>query len=297
MSEPDPRLIQLVQLALQEDIGSGDLTSLACLDRRRVRARIRAKSSGVLSGTVPTKLSFELLDPATRVQSIVADGRSFKAGDVVFHIEGNDQPILTAERTALNFLAHLSGIATVTRRFVDAIQQSGPSHSCRMLDTRKTTPGLRMLEKAAVKHGGGCNHRIGLYDMVLIKDNHIAAAGSITSAVEKVRDYLAHSKFDTSDTDAAKPIEIEVEVTNEDELREAVDLGIERLLLDNQSLESLTRLVETARELRGDLKLEASGNVSLENVAAVALTGVDFISAGALTHSAPASDFSLELLR
>jgi nicotinate-nucleotide pyrophosphorylase (carboxylating) len=198
---------------------------------------------------------------------------------------------MTSERAALNFLGHLSGIATLTGRFVEKMEGT----NCRLLDTRKTTAGQRLLEKRAVVHGGGTNHRIGLYDMVLIKDNHIAAAGSITEAVRLTREYLG-SVDCRQQFGAVAQIEVEVEVTCEAELVEAIESGVDRLLLDNQTVESLSHLVAKARALNPQIKLEASGNVTLDNVAAIAATGVDFISSGAITHSAPDADFSLRVM-
>jgi nicotinate-nucleotide pyrophosphorylase (carboxylating) len=191
----------------------------------------------------------------------------------------------------LNFLAHLSGIATYTAQFVEKVRGT----NCRILDTRKTTPGWRLLEKMAVLHGGGHNHRFGLYDLILIKDNHIASAGSVKEAVRRTREYLNTPDFRLQFEMKAEDVEMEVEVTNELQVREAIEAGVKRLLLDNQSIESLQRLVTLARKLNPDVRLEASGNVTLENVAKIAATGVDYISIGALTHSAPACDFSLRV--
>ena len=280
--------------ALREDVGCGDLTSLACFQPEMIKARIVAKSDGVLSGLEPMQLAFEIVDSANQIRVLSGDGDPFRAGDRIVEIEGLNQTILTAERTALNFLAHLSGVATLTNRFVRAVAEVD-SH-CRILDTRKTTPGWRYLEKQAVIHGGGMNHRLGLYDMMLIKDNHIAAAGSIALAVKQAREYLATRDFRLQFGNTGESIEIEVEVTTEAEITEAIEAGITRLLLDNQSPEALTRLVRLARELNPKVRLEASGNVTLDNVAEIAACGVDFISAGALTHSAPACDFSLKVL-
>jgi nicotinate-nucleotide pyrophosphorylase (carboxylating) len=280
---------RLVKAGLDEDIRKGDLTSLACLEPGPIKATIKAKSSGMLSGVQPALIAFDIVDSANIVRPIKKDSEPFAPGETIFEIEGFNQTVMTTERTALNFLAHLSGIATYTNEFVRRIEGT----SCRILDTRKTTPGWRYLEKAAVAHGGGHNHRFGLYDMVLIKDNHIAAAGSIRKAVEKTRAFLDTPEFRLQFETRADQIEIEVEVTSEAQVREAINAGIERLLLDNQSLESLRQLVSVAREMNSSTKLEASGNVTLETVAEIAATGVDFISIGAITHSARASDFSL----
>jgi nicotinate-nucleotide pyrophosphorylase (carboxylating) len=280
--------VRLVKAALQEDIGPGDLTSLACLDLEPMKATILAKSDGVLSGAVPAKMAFQTVDAATIVRPVLKDGDRFKRGDVVTELEGFNQTILTAERTALNILAHLSGIATLTAKFVE---KSGGA--ARILDTRKTTPGWRSLEKLAVVHGGGENHRMGLYDMILIKDNHITAAGSVAEAVKKAREYTASLECCQQFNLRPGQVEIEVEITGEAQLLEAIEAGANRLLLDNQAVDSLRTLVARARATNPQVKLEASGNVTLETVAAIAQTGVDFISIGALTHSAPACDFSL----
>lgn len=281
----------LVEAALKEDIGPGDLTSLACLEPNGFLATISAKSEGVLSGVKPALLAFDIVDSANIVRPLKQDGDRFVKGDIIFEIEGFNQTVLTSERTALNFLARLSGVATFTSRFVEKIKHT----DCKILDTRKTTPGWRILEKEAVAHGGGVNHRIGLYDMVLIKDNHIASAGSITKAVEQCHEYMDTPDFRIQFKVPKDEIEIEVEVTNPEQLQEAIAVGIKRLLLDNQSPAQLTELVKLARGIDPNVKLEASGNVNLETVATVAETGVDFISIGALTHSAVASDFSLNI--
>jgi len=286
------QMLDLVRAALAEDIGPGDVTSMACLEPNRIKAEIVAKSDGVLSGVEVVTLAFRAVDSATKITFLKKDGDHFGCRDRIATIDGFNQTILTAERTALNFLAHLSGIATLTGRFVEKLKD----FDCRILDTRKTTPGFRLLEKKAVVDGGGSNHRIGLYDMLLIKDNHIAAAGSITDAIRLACEYLDTPESRQQFGKWPDDIEIEVEVTTEEQLTEAVKAGVNRLLLDNQATDSLTSLVRVARELNPDVKLEASGNVTLDTVAEIAATGVDFISAGAITHSAPNSDFSLRLV-
>ena len=293
MEKLEKSVISLVKAALKEDIGSGDLTSLACLEPNPIKAIIVAKSEGVLSGLKPALLVFKMVDSAIVIRSLLKDGDRFGAGDTVIEIEGFNQTILAAERTALNFLAHLSGMATLTAKFVDKVKNT----RCRILDTRKTTPGWRLLEKKAVVQGGGGNHRFGLYDMILIKDNHLAASGSVKEAVKKAHAYLHSDDLGSQfGLKAGDDVEIEVEVTSDQQLTEAIEAGASRLLLDNQSPDSLQQLVTSARRLNPEVKLEASGNVSLDNVAAIAATGVDFISIGALTHSAPASDFSLRVI-
>ncbi len=291
MDKLEHALVRLVKAALEEDVGAGDITSLACLEPNPITARIVAKSAGVLSGMRAVEAVFKTVDAAVELNMLKQDGDSFQPGDTIVTIKGYNHPVLVAERTALNFLAHLSGVASLTARFVEKIT----GHPCKILDTRKTTPGWRLLEKEAVVHGGGANHRLGLYDMVLIKDNHIATVGSVGEAVRRAREYLRSEDFRRQFGVSPETVEIEVEVTNREELTEAIQAGASRLLLDNQTPESLRELVTLARKLRKEVLLEASGNVSLENVAEIAATGVDFISIGALTHSAPASDFSLRV--
>ncbi len=284
-----------VKRALAEDIGPGDITTLACLEPLPLKGKIIAKSDGILSGIEPFMLALEIVDSANMAAFLKKNGDTIKCGDDIAIIEGFNQTILTSERVALNFLSHLSGVATLTNKLVKAVEEAGYAN-CKIVDTRKTIPGLRRLQKAAVQHGGGGNHRMGLYDMVLIKDNHVAAAGSIKRAVEIMREYLKspefHLQFDMKEVD----VQIECEVTSDEQLKEAIECGIRRLLLDNQSLESLKKLVQTAHKLNPEVKLEASGGVTLDSVANIAATGVDFISVGALTHSVTAVDFSLEVM-
>ena len=292
MDSIHPSIVSLVRAALEEDVGKGDVTSLACLEPETIKARITAKSDGVLSGLIPAQIAFEMVDSANQVEPVLSDGDRFSKGETILEIEGLNRTVLTAERTAINFMAHLSGVATYTSDFVSLVAGT----ECRLLDTRKTTPGFRVLEKQAVVHGGGYNHRMGLYDMILIKDNHIAAAGSITAAIDRARDYLASGDFRFQFDCDPKTIAMEVEVTSPEELTEAIKAGAKRLLLDNQTPEALTELVKLARKLNSHVELEASGNVTMDNVATVAATGVDLISIGALTHSARASDFSMRVV-
>ena len=269
----------LIRAALDEDVGAGDWTTLWTVPAdRRATARIVAKETGVLAGMEVAVAVFAAVDPELRVSPDLADGDAVRPGDRVLHAEGAARSILTAERVALNFLQRLSGVATVTRRYVDAVAGTG----ARILDTRKTTPGLRLLEKAAVLAGGGVNHRVGLHDMVLIKENHIAVAGGIAAAVLAVRERNR----------AGLPVE--VETTNRAEIGEALSAGVDRILFDNMTLADLRAAVEQVRasgEPRPET--EASGGVRLDTVRAIAETGVDFVSVGALTHSAPALDLSL----
>ncbi len=270
----------LVRMALAEDLGErGDVTSIATLAAgTRARAQIVAKAAGVLAGMQVVADVFSELDAEIRLRIRAVDGEKVEAGDMLCELEGRAVALLAAERTALNFLQHLSGIATLTRRFVDAVAGTGVT----ILDTRKTTPGWRMLEKYAVRMGGGSNHRSGLYDVLLIKENHIAAAGGITAALMRIRACAA-----------ARGLPVIVEVERLNQLEEALRLAPQHILLDNMSLTQLRQAVALAA---GRVPLEASGNMTLERVPEVAATGVDFISVGALTHSAPALDCSMKML-
>lgn len=273
----DEKISAIVQRALAEDIGSGDVTSQWILPpEMRVCGRFLAKAQGVLAGLEVVCQVFQQVDERIVFRACMKDGDTISEGDVVATVEGPAAGILTAERTALNFLQRMSGIATLTRRYVEAVAGT----QAIILDTRKTAPGLRLLDKWAVRLGGGQNHRLGLYDMVLIKDNHIAVAGGITQAVERIRQRNQQG------------LAIEVEVKSLVELEEALALGVDRIMLDNMSLEEMRWAVEVTA---GRVPLEASGNVTLENVAAIAVTGVDYISVGALTHSVKALDISLEV--
>ena len=266
---------QCIQRALEEDIGSGDATTDSVVPAgATLRGRIVAKQDGVVAGLTVANEVFSALNPRITFDATVEDGARVTKGVVLAELSGDARALLTGERTALNFLGRMSGIATLTRQFADAVSGT----NARILDTRKTAPGLRTLDKLAVRLGGGQNHRTGLFDMVLIKDNHIDFAGSITAAVERVR---------ASGTSLA----IEVETRTLENVGEAVELGVERILLDNMSLETMREAVNI---VNGRAKLEASGNVTLENVLEVAQTGVDFISVGALTHSPRVFDMSLE---
>ncbi len=276
MSEDE--LTELVRRVLREDVGEVDVTTSAtiALDAR-AQALIAQKAPGAIFGLEAGEACFALLDPGVRFERLVQEGNWREEGGPVLSIEGSARALLTGERTALNFLGRLSGIATLAARFVREVQGTGTV----VLDTRKTTPGLRKLEKAAVAAGGASNHRVGLYDAILVKENHIAAAGGIAQAVARVRE----SAPELAST-------LEVEVRNLNEIDEALAAGAPRLLLDNMSVDDLRAAVA---QVAGRAQLEASGNVTLENVRERALTGVDFISVGALTHSAPALDLSLIL--
>ena len=287
-------LIALVKIALAEDIGRGDMTSLSCLEPFSVKAEIVAKSEGILSGLKPALLAFGIVDSANIITPFKKNGDSFKPGDIIAKIDGFNQTVFASERVALNFIGHLSGVATLTNKFVKKVAEAGYP-SCKIIDTRKTLPGLRSLQKQAVVDGGGVNHRQGLCDMILIKDNHIAACGSISKAIELINENIETPEFHLQFDLHKDEVEIEVEISNEDQLKEAIKCGVKQLLLDNQSIDELKKITKLARSLSDNLKLEASGNISLYKVADIAATGVDYISIGALTHSAPSADFSLKV--
>jgi nicotinate-nucleotide pyrophosphorylase (carboxylating) len=274
--EIDADTRELVARALLEDLGSGDVTAEAVVPEDAVgRATVIQKAPGVLFGVEVASEVFRQTG-AGDLEGVAPESEwRDEVPAEVARAEGSARGLLAAERTALNLLAHLSGISTLTARFVREIEGSG----ARILDTRKTTPGLRALEKAAVAAGGGTNHRMGLYDAILIKENHAALAGGVGEAVRKARE-------------ARPDLPVEVECSDLDEVREGAEAGADRLLLDNMSPDELCEAVAAAREA-GSPELEASGGVSLDNVGEIAATGVDFISVGALTHSAPALDLSI----
>jgi nicotinate-nucleotide pyrophosphorylase (carboxylating) len=272
-----PDLREQVARARAEEVGSGDLTASLVPAGRRARATVITREDAVLCGCAWFDEVFRQLDPAARVAWDAPDGASVVAGQRLCRLEGPARSLLTGERTALNFLQTLSGTATATRRYA-ALVEGLP---CRILDTRKTLPGLRRAQKYAVLCGGGSNHRMGLYDGILVKENHIVAAGSIAAAVAAARA-----------AGAAVPVEIEVESL--DELRQALDAGADMALLDEFSLDDLRRAVEiNGTHARGPMKLEASGNVSAETLRAIAATGVDFVSIGSLTKHLRAVDLSM----
>lgn len=269
-------IIGYIRHALAEDIGSGDATTVAIVPvEGETSASIVAKQQGVIAGLDVAQTTFILLDENLKFTARVDEGATVENGAVVAELFGSPRTLLTGERTALNFLGRMSGIATLTREFVDAVRGTGAT----VLDTRKTAPGLRATDKIAVVRGGGQNHRHGLYDMILIKDNHIDYAGSLTQAVTMAR---AHGRG----------LEIEVECRTIENVNEALSLNVSRILLDNMSLEMMREAVQITA---GRAQLEASGNVNLQTVRAIAETGVDFISVGALTHSPKVFDVSLRV--
>jgi nicotinate-nucleotide pyrophosphorylase (carboxylating) len=274
-------ITQLIKLALVEDIGTGDVTSSYFIPKAtRSKARIIAKEAGVVSGIDIAARVFREVDSGIGVWIEKTDGASFEPGDVLLRIEGKTRSILTAERTALNFLQRLCGIATTTRRYVEAVKP----HDVKLLDTRKTTPGYRLLEKQAVKHGGGTNHRIGLYDQVMVKDNHLMACGKLEdlqAAIDAVR----------RDRPGMK---VQLEAATLEQVADFLSLqGVDMILLDNMNLTELRQAVKINEDR---LFLEASGGITLDTINAVAATGVNAISVGALTHSSKAVDLSLDVL-
>jgi nicotinate-nucleotide pyrophosphorylase (carboxylating) len=278
----DSRVGRLVELALQEDIGFGDITSEAIISEQQMgHAVVLPKENGMISGTELFKIVFQYIDGQVSTEFEVFDGDSVSAGKHIGKVEGPVRSILTGERVALNFLQRMSGIATLTHKFVHAVAGT----NAKITDTRKTSPGLRMLERKAVVDGGGVNHRFGLDQMVLIKDNHIQAAGSISDAVARCRKYLRDHHIEAK---------IEIETTSLAQVEEALlCAGVNRIMLDNFLLNDMTTAV---RRIDHAVEVEVSGGVTLETVRSIAETGVDFISVGALTHSSKALDISLELL-
>ena len=271
----------LIRLALEEDIGTGDRTTLATIPADSVcRAHVLAKSDVVVAGMPYFRRVFECLDPKVEVQGIVEEGQRVETGTSIAELQGPTRSILTGERVALNILQRLTGVATMTRRYAEALNGT----STKVVDTRKTTPGMRTMQKYAVRIGGGSNHRFGLDSGILVKDNHIAACGSLTLAVERVRKESPHL------------LRIEVETKTLAEVDEAISCGADVILLDNMSLDLLKDAVGRVKSSGKAILTEASGNVTLARIRMLAGTGVDFISVGALTHSVTAADLSLKVL-
>ncbi|MEE9555252.1 MAG: carboxylating nicotinate-nucleotide diphosphorylase [candidate division Zixibacteria bacterium] len=272
--------IKFIRLALKEDIGKGDITTRAVALKGIGRGEVIAKEKGIISGIGPFRRVFKLLSPSFTLKILKKDGQRVKPGDLVIEIKGPLDLMLIGERTSMNLLCHLSGVAASTRQYVDLIK----GYRAKILDTRKTMPGMRIWEKAAVKHGGGDNHRIGLYDMYLVKENHIAAAGGLEKAIKAV---IRHKKKTGA--------RLEVEVKDLAELRDALQFNPDFIMLDNFTVPVMKKAVALARSINSKVLLEASGNVSLENVKKIAATGVDRISIGRITHSAPALDLSFKV--
>lgn len=272
-------LDELIKMALREDVGDGDHSTLACIPPDAVNsAKMVAKQDGILCGVEVGKRVFEIVDNSLNINVLVADGTPVRKGDILMTIQGHAGSILTAERTALNFMQRLSGIATETHRMVSMLD----GLNTKLLDTRKTTPNMRLLEKYAVACGGGTNHRIGLYDMVMLKDNHIDFAGGIEPAIDRTRDYLKTK---------GKDLRIEIEVRDLDELQRVLDHGgVDRIMLDNFDIPTLR---EAVVRIAGRYETEASGGITDQTLRPYAETGVDFISVGALTHHIKSLDISL----
>jgi nicotinate-nucleotide pyrophosphorylase (carboxylating) len=298
-------MVEVVRRALAEDVGSGDVTALATVPAGAVgAARILARENVVVAGLPLAGMVFAGLDPTMRVEFLVSDGNVVEKGGNLLRLAGSGRAILTAERTALNFLTHLSGIATLTRRFVELLAGTGT----KIRDTRKTIPGLRMLEKYAVKMGGGTNHRIGLFDAVLLKENHIALAGGVKAALDMAhafassrvvtRSLSAYEAVGSSSDSIANAggnslLTVQIEVRNQGELREALGAGASAVLLDNMTPEEARACVAIVRSVRPECVVEISGGITLENARSYAAVGADYLSSGMLTHSAVASNLSL----
>lgn len=276
----DHLIDELIKLAFAEDVGDGDHTTLSCIpDTAMGKSQLIIKENGVLAGVEMAKRIFHYFDPSLKVSVFINDGAEVKKGDIALTVEGKVQSLLQTERLMLNVMQRMSGIATTTRKYVKLLEGT----KTRVLDTRKTTPGMRMIEKEAVKIGGGVNHRIGLFDMILLKDNHVDFAGGITQAITRAQNYLKEK---------GKTLKIEIEVRNFDELEEAMKVGgIDRIMLDNFNIENTK---EAVRRIAGRFETESSGGITYSNLRDYAECGVDFISVGALTHSVKSLDMSLK---
>ena len=273
---------RLIELAFAEDIGDGDHSTLSCIpDTAMGKSKLLIKEEGILAGVEAAKSVFKKFDPDLHIEIFIKDGMAVKPGDIAFTVEGKVQSLLQTERLVLNIMQRMSGIATTTHKYVKLLEGT----KTRVLDTRKTTPGMRMLEKQAVKIGGGENHRIGLFDMILLKDNHVDFAGGIENAVRRAQAYLKEKN---------KKLKIEVEVRNLDELRQALAVGgVDRIMLDNFSVEN-TR--EAVKIVDGRVEIESSGGITEKTIRDYAECGVDFISVGALTHSVKSLDMSFKAI-
>ena len=271
---------QLIALSFAEDIGDGDHTTLSCIpDTATGKSRLIIKEEGILAGVEMAREIFHRFDPEMKMEVYINDGAHVKPGDIAFVVEGKVQSLLQTERLMLNVMQRMSGIATITGEYVKLLEGT----KCRVLDTRKTTPGMRLMEKDAVRIGGGCNHRIGLFDMILLKDNHIDFAGGIPQAVSRAQEYCKAK---------GKILKIEVEVRNFDELNQVLALeGVDRVMLDNFSVENTRKAVEI---VNGRLEVESSGGITFDTIRSYAECGVDFVSVGALTHSVKSFDMSFK---
>lgn len=272
----------LLDLSFAEDIGDGDHTTLSTIPADAVgRQHLLIKEEGILAGVEIASKVFAKLDPSLKMTVMIGDGAHVKPGDIAFVVEGSVRSLLQAERTMLNIMQRMSGIATVTAKYQNRLE----GLACKVLDTRKTTPGMRMLEKEAVKIGGGYNHRIGLFDMILIKDNHVDFAGGIGKAVARAKEYCKEK---------GKDLRIEVEVRNTDEILQAIEAGVDRIMLDNLTPERTAEAVKLIRQKAPGVEIESSGGITLETMRPYGEAGVDFISVGALTHSVKGLDMSFK---
>ncbi len=280
MNTVDELIDQLIELAFAEDIGDGDHTTLSCIPEDAMgKSKLLIKEDGVLAGIEVAKKIFHHFDPEMKVEVLMEDGTEVKPGDIAMVVEGKVQSLLQTERLMLNVMQRMSGIATMTRRYVKQLEGT----KTHVLDTRKTTPGLRMLEKAAVKIGGGVNHRIGLFDMILLKDNHVDFAGGIDKAILRAKEYCKAK---------GKDLKIEIEVRNFDELNQVLEIGgVDRIMLDNFTPENTKKAVEM---IGGRYETESSGGITFDTLRDYAECGVDFISVGALTHSIKGLDMSFK---
>ncbi len=280
MNTVDELIDQLIELAFAEDIGDGDHTTLSCIPANAMgKSKLLIKEAGVLAGIEIAKKIFHHFDPEMKVEVMIEDGTEVKPGDVAMVVEGKVQSLLQTERLMLNVMQRMSGIATMTRKYVKQLEGT----KTRVLDTRKTTPGLRMLEKAAVKIGGGVNHRIGLFDMILLKDNHVDFAGGIDKAIMRAKEYCKAK---------GKDLKIEIEVRNFDELNQVLEIGgVNRIMLDNFTPENTKKAVEL---IAGKYETESSGGITFDTLRDYAECGVDYISVGALTHSIKGLDMSFK---
>ncbi len=279
MKTKEELIDDLLTLAFAEDVGDGDHTTLSTIPaEERGRQQLIVKEEGILAGVDIARMVFEKFDPELKMTVFIEDGAHVKPGDIAFVVEGSVRSLLQTERTMLNIMQRMSGIATMTAKYQSRLE----GLKTKVLDTRKTTPGMRMLEKEAVRIGGGMNHRIGLFDMILIKDNHVDFAGGITQAVNAAKKYLAEK---------GKDLKIEVEVRNTDEINEALAAGVDRIMLDNFTPERTREAVEL---INGRVEIESSGGITLDTLRAYGETGVDFISVGALTHSVKGLDMSFK---
>ncbi len=279
MKTKDQLIDDLLTLAFAEDVGDGDHTTLSTIPAdERGKQRLIVKEEGILAGVDIARKVFEKFDPELKMTVYIKDGSHVKPGDIAFEVEGSVRSLLQTERVMLNIMQRMSGIATQTAKYQERLK----GLHTKVLDTRKTTPGMRMLEKEAVRIGGGCNHRIGLFDMILIKDNHVDFAGGITQAVNAAKKYLAEK---------GKNLKIEVEVRNTDEIKEALAAGIDRIMLDNFTPE---RTREAVKLINGEVEIESSGGITLDTLRDYGECGVDYISVGALTHSVKGLDMSFK---